>query len=154
MPKFTVGYAIRLLIVIVAAVLFFSLICRPYIIDGSSMKPTYPDSGFMLSNETAFWFRDPQVGEVVIARVNKNTSYFKRVVGVAGDRIQWRGGVLYRNGKPMSETYVKCQCDWESEETVVQPGHTYLVGDNRSMPQDVHRHGQVINRRITGVPLW
>jgi len=153
-PKFTVGYCVRLLIVAAAAVAFFSIVCRPYLIDGSSMKPTYPDSGFMLSNEMVFWFRDPRVGEVVITRVNKDTSYLKRVVGVAGDHIQWRAGVLYRNGEPVTEPYVKSKCDWDTEETVVQPGHTYVVGDNRSMPESAHRHGQVINRRITGVPLW
>ncbi|MEA4861951.1 MAG: signal peptidase I [Victivallaceae bacterium] len=153
-PKFTMAYMVRLLIVAVAAVLVFTFVCRPYIIDGSSMKPTYPDSGFMLSNEMVFWFRDPKIGEVVIARANKDTSYLKRVVGTAGDRIQWRAGVLYRNGEPVSEPYVNYPCDWNTEEIVVQPGHTYVVGDNRSMPQSAHRHGQVINRRITGVPLW
>jgi len=153
-PKITPFFIIRLTIVIVAAVLFFSFVCRPYIIDGSSMKPTYKDSGFMLSNEAVFWFRDPRPGEVVIARASKDTSYLKRVVGVAGDRIQWRGGILFRNGEPLTEPYVIYPCEWETAEVVVQPGHCYVVGDNRSMPESIHRHGQVMNRRITGVPLW
>ena len=38
---------------------------------------------------------------------SEGVNYVKRVVGLAGDRIQMRGGLLYINGEPVKEEYVR-----------------------------------------------
>jgi signal peptidase I len=45
----------------------------------------------------------PAYGDVVVFRLPKDTStdYVKRVVGLPGDRIQMREGLLYINGQPV-----------------------------------------------------
>ena len=62
--------------------------------------------------------------------------------------------LLIRNGEVVDEPYVKLPCEWNSEPVKVEPGHYFVVGDNRSMNKRNHRHGQLLARRIVGVPSW
>jgi len=153
-PDFTWWYFLRVALVAAAAFLFFSFVCRPFIIDGASMLPTYPSSGVLFSWNVPYWFGTPKRGDVVIARINHNKSYLKRVVALPGDRVQWRSGALYVNGEPQHEPYVVYPCEWNNEEVVVAPGYVFVVGDNRSMPQREHNHGQISVKRIIGRALW
>ena len=153
-PKLSWKYLIRLLIIAGLAFIVFGYLFRPMILNGGSMLPTYPESGFLFSWNGAFWFLTPQLGEVVICRFTDDIYYLKRIVGVPGDVIEWRDGRLIRNGEVVDEPYVKLPCEWNSEPVKVEPGHYFVVGDNRSMNKRNHRHGQLLARRIVGVPSW
>ncbi|MDD4817343.1 MAG: signal peptidase I [Victivallaceae bacterium] len=156
-PRFTVWYLARVGVVALLAVCFFTFVCQPFVIDGASMMPTYPEHGLMLSWNVGYMLHRPAAGDVVIVRVNDSASYLKRVVALAGDHVRWNRGKLMVNGEPLDEPYVVYSCDWDSgdgDDIVVEPDHAYVVGDNRSMPQRNHVHGQVALKRIKGVPLW
>jgi signal peptidase I len=49
------------------------------------------------------WGADPQRGDIVVFRLPTDTSvdYIKRVIGLPGDRLQVRAGVVYINGQPV-----------------------------------------------------
>jgi len=153
-PKITKKYCLRVAIVAIIAYIVFGFLCNPFIIDGESMMPTYPKHGCMLSWNGAYWFKPPAIGDVIIARFNSRIAYLKRIVALPGDTVQWIDGTLYRNGEPMNEPYVKYSSNWNSELITVEPAHVYVVGDNRGMNRDEHKHGQLKINRIIGVPLW
>jgi signal peptidase I len=46
---------------------------------------------------------EPKQGEVAVFRYPKDTSvdYIKRVIGLPGDKVQMRGGILHINGTPL-----------------------------------------------------
>lgn len=51
------------------------------------------------------WGKLPERGDVVIATpTGKNQDYIKRVIGLPGDRIEVRGGVVILNGVPVKRT--------------------------------------------------
>ncbi|OPZ74051.1 MAG: hypothetical protein BWY82_00876 [Verrucomicrobia bacterium ADurb.Bin474] len=54
------------------------------------------------------------------------------------------------DGVAVTEPYVLLPCDWNLESRVVDPGHFYVIGDNRSVALDQHVFGQVSRGRITG----
>ena len=69
-----------------------------------------------------------------------NQYFVKRIVALAGDRVAMKEGVLWRNGKPVKESYAQpCRipemCNFPKEITV-PPGHVLTLGDNRENSDD------------------
>jgi signal peptidase I len=58
-------------------------------------------------------YRDIRRGDIVVfLSVSDPGMYIvKRIIGIPGDRIHLREGVLYRNGQRVDEAYVKRDCD-------------------------------------------
>lgn len=71
----------------------------------------------------------------------------KRVVALAGETVEFRDGRCLVDGVPLDEPYVRFPCDWNAPPKLVPPGHLYVVGDNRSMPQETHVSGVIDARR-------
>ena len=82
--------------------------------------------------------------------------FIKRVVGLPGDRIALKDGVVVRNGTPEREPYIaSCgqdPADCTFPRAVVLPAGTYFVlGDNRGASDDSRFWGPVRARDIVGV---
>ena len=99
-----------------------TVLLQPFTIPSGSMMPTLLVGDYLLVNKFAYgysryslpaynpdWFEgrlfgsQPERGDVVVFRLPSNPSidYIKRVVGLPGDRVQMRDGVLYINDKPV-----------------------------------------------------
>ncbi|MDD3154353.1 MAG: signal peptidase I [Victivallaceae bacterium] len=154
MPELTTRFLIRLVLWIGGAYVVFGILLTPCVIDGASMEPTVRKRGVTLCWRWHYSFEKPKYGDVVIVRYVGKTFFLKRIVGLPGDTIAFRDGVLIRNGKAVQESYVRFPSDWNLPERKVEPGHVYVVGDNRSMPLSQHKFGQVSEKRLYGVPLW
>lgn len=80
-------------------------------------------------------------------------SYIKRVIGVAGDRIQIVNGKVYVNGKELVEDYLE---DGVTTKTVyyndltVPEGCIYVMGDNRDESMDSRTFGCIPLERVEG----
>ncbi len=120
------------------------------------MEPTYRDGTLLFYLPWLPRLRPPSVGDVVMVRMaGRRVMLLKRIVAMAGDTVEFRGGWLYVNGQRREEPYVEYRyCNWELAEREVQPGHVYVVGDNRGMPMDRHYFGRAARKRIIGYPLW
>lgn len=98
-----------------------TLLFQPFYVAASSMAPTLLVGDYFFANKFAYGYsqfslpfapwgfsgrifaRDPQPGDVVVFALPKDPSitYIKRVVGVGGDHVQMKGGLLYLNGTPV-----------------------------------------------------
>ena len=67
-PKMVRSFFIRFLIVAAVAWLFFKFICLPLIVAGGSMLPTYAERGFNFCWRPAYWFSEPERGDVVVMK--------------------------------------------------------------------------------------
>lgn len=116
----------------------------------------------------------PDRGDVAVFKLPKDnsTDYIKRVIGLPGDRIQVRDGILHINGQPaqrekVSEVSVGSGSVTIYEETLpngvthlirergddqffdntpvyeVPEGHYFMMGDNRDSSQDSRALSQV-----------
>ncbi len=112
----TIVYA--LLIAGVFRTLFF----QPFWIPSGSMKDTLLIGDFLFVNKMSYGYsrhscpfsicpfpgrifgNDPELGDVVVFRhPTQNADFIKRVVGLPGDKVQVRNGVLYRNGEEATQ---------------------------------------------------
>jgi signal peptidase I len=155
LPSITPGFVLRALSVAAATYIFFGLVCTPFLIRGKSMEPTYWDGGFNFIWKPKYWFSEPSRGDVVAVRLaGDRVVYLKRIVALAGDKVEFREGTLMVNGSPLDEPYVQGPCTWNLPEREVEGGQVYVVGDNRAMPMEGHDFGQTSSRRLVGGPLW
>jgi len=154
-PRMTAKSLLRLCCTALGAYFFFGLLCRPCLIQGESMRPLYSGHGLTFCWTPAYWRSKPQRGEVVVVRfVGEKVFLLKRIVALEGDQVEFRNGVLLVNGEKADHWPVVGPCDWELSPRIVEKGHVYLVGDNRSMPINEHIFGQAPANRILGKPLW
>ena len=107
-----IEYSISFFPVILIVFLLRSFLVEPFKIPSGSMIPTLLIGDFILVNKYAYGIRIPVVnrkvveigrphrGDVMVFRypVDPSLDYIKRVVGVPGDRIEYRGRRLYING--------------------------------------------------------
>lgn len=167
-----------------------SFIVEPFQIPSSSMVPTLEVGDYILVNKFSYGLRlpvlqtkilevgEPKRGDVMVFFPPDDNRYFiKRLVGLPGDRIEYRGKVLYINGEQVSQTLLaelppgRPTVELAAEKLgatehlinksllsrgaegswVVQPGHYFLMGDNRDNSHDSrYWDGQVPERNIVG----
>lgn len=155
-PNFNANFWIRLGVLCVLTFVIVRFVATPAITNGESMLPTYGAHQFVIIWKPAYWFRDPQVGDVVAVKyIGQRVMYFKRVVALAGQSVEFRDGALFIDGEECQEWWGSATpCDWNLPKRIVPEGEVYLVGDNRAMPMEQHIFGHVDARRIVGTPLW
>lgn len=103
--------------VLLIVLLVRSFVAEPFRIPSASMLPTLHVGDFILVNKFSYGLRlpvlhtrivpvgEPQRGDVAVFRFPEqpDIDFIKRIIGVPGDRIQYRNKVLYINGKRMDQ---------------------------------------------------
>jgi len=131
------------LIAVVLAVIIRSLLFEPFNIPSGSMKPTLLVGDYLFVQKQAYGYsrysfpfgvapiegrifeKDPKRGDVVVFKLPTNTSidYIKRLIGMPGDTIQVRRGLLYLNGEEVPREavgYKKFDDEYLGEVTMME----------------------------------
>lgn len=132
-PAFTIARAILWILLFLFAFRYLVLGIR---VTGQSMEPTYTHGQIRFVNRLAYRSAPPQRGDVVAVAspVMKNVLILKRVLGLPGESIAIRNGVIFVNGKALEEPYVKGKTSFRSKrEYTLQPREYFVIGDNRDV---------------------
>lgn len=142
----------------------------PVSVEGDSMEPTLSHKDRLVLSKVG----DINRFDVVVfpAPDEPEKQYIKRVIGLPGDEIQYRDGILYIDGEEVEEPYVNnldedtdfynfttadfsLQTLYGVEE--VPEGYYFLLGDNRVNSKDSRSFGFVSEESIVGktsVRVW
>jgi signal peptidase I len=144
------------------AVLFcfflITFVVQAFRVQGASMLPLLDDNERIVVNKFIYRFQPIRRGDVVVFWYPRDpsVSFIKRVVGVAGDMVELRRGVLIVNGQRIDEPYIdrRYQDDRSYPPVEVSTGHYYVLGDHRRGSNDSRNWGEVPERYIYGKALF
>jgi signal peptidase I len=154
--------AIAIAVLLAAGIRYF--IFAPIIVDGLSMMPTLHDHDRMIVNKLAYKIGEPKRFDIIVFHAEEDKDYIKRVIGLPGDRIEYKNDTLYINGKEYKEPYLdeykKQVIDGPltepftleeiTGEAVVPKGHLFVMGDNRRFSKDSRHIGFVPMEKVVG----
>jgi len=154
-----------LVILLVAFALVFGVV-RPFILEAfyipsESMEPTLDVGERVFVNKFVYRFSEPERGDIIVFRSTEggNEDLIKRVVGLPGDTIEVRDGVLFVNGEHREEPYLNKQFPDSGSygPITVPPNHLFMMGDNRANSRDSRFFGPLPFENIEGeafVSFW
>ncbi len=183
-----------LVLMLVVAVFVMTFTVQPIRIPSGSMEKTLEIGDFLLLDKEATVRRagwalpagNVARGDVVVFHdpvEDPAVHLVKRVIGVPGDRIRLRGGMVYRNGVLLKEPYamyrtsqrnvfrdefpnlsmmdpgvnaawwVKLRGLVRDGEITVPAGDYFVMGDNRNDSEDSRFWGFVPRDMVVGVPV-
>lgn len=144
--------------IILAGVIRFYLFA-PIVVDGESMMPTLKDQDRMIVNKVSYTIGEPERFDIVVFRATEDKDYIKRIIGLPGDHIAYKDDVLYVNGKPIDEPYLKAYKEQVGDgnltydfsmENKVPEGELFVMGDNRRYSKDSRMIGTIPMDRVIG----
>jgi signal peptidase I len=161
----------------IAFVLAFEAeVAKPYRIPSPSMEPTLHCarpvafcqgrfSDRVIANRVAYRFGDPKRGQIVVfmspAEARRcgagegGSTFIKRLIGLPGEVVSEREGVIFIDGNPLSEPYVDPALRGKETGSWVRvpPDHYFLLGDNRIHSCDSRMWGTVPRSDLIGPAL-
>ncbi len=150
------GYIFYIILAVVFALTFRTYVFARANVIGPSMQPTFndKDSVFLekVSTETGHISR----GEIVTfySKDENNDDYIKRVIGIAGDKVEIKDGKVYLNGQLLSENYLPEGTITEpnslTTQYVIPEGYIFVLGDNRGNSTDSRILGPINLKDVKG----
>ncbi|MFQ5555486.1 MAG: signal peptidase I, partial [Acidimicrobiia bacterium] len=164
-------------IALVVAVVIKTFLIQAFFIPSGSMKDTLEINDRVLVNKLSYRFGDvgrgdvivfddprgPETdGESVVGAFLRNlaesvglstpqSEFIKRVIGLPGETVEIREGVIFINGAPLAESYLAPGTrmpDFGPE--LVPPDTVFVMGDNRNASQDSRVFGPIPKEDIVG----
>lgn len=135
-------------IIIIAVVIAFAInnfIIINANVPSGSMEKTIMTGDRMIGLRTAYWFNEPQRGDIVIFKNpdDESETFVKRLIGMPGDKVVIKDAKIYINDstEPLEEDYLPEEwtrgngSDGEMEYNVPE-GCYFMLGDNRNISHD------------------
>ena len=113
-------------------------------VDGASMEPTLQSGEFVIVNKLAYFFGDPEVGDIIVFHFPRDPDqeYIKRIIGLPGDRVEVKNGEVFVNDQILDEDYIAAAPVY-NEVWEVPADSLFVLGDNRNNSSDSHSWGSV-----------
>ena len=162
-------YAETILICVIFVVFTRAFIFQQSKIPSGSMEDTLLIGDYIMVNryvyspaETAWEkallpVRDVRRGDIIVFKFPEEpeTDYIKRVIGLPGDKLEIRRGIVYANGQRVDDPYVKeaYRLPDNYPEFTVPEGNYWVMGDHRDRSSDSRVWGTVPRELIKGRAL-
>jgi signal peptidase I len=153
-----------LIFALMIAALVVVFIVQPVKVEGTSMLPRLHDGERIFVNKLIYydeyrWAPKVERGDIVVFWYpdDPSKSYIKRVVGLPGDTVEVREGVVRINGSDLDETYLEHKYNLSPKNQApiyVRPNYYFVMGDNRDNSYDSRSWGLVPKKYIYGKALF
>jgi len=143
--------------IILAAVIFVVLQAtfQTFIVVGCSMEPNFQWTQRLVINKAVYHFQKPERGDVIVFHPvdNLQADYIKRVIALPSDTVEIKEGVVYVNGSPLDEPYIKEPAGRYFLSDPIPNENYFVLGDNRNNSNDSRNGWTVPQQNIIG-KVW
>lgn len=144
----------ELLITVAIAVVIFVAArqtIQTYEVFQMSMEPNFYEGQHVVVNKAVYFWSEPERGDVIIFDApDSEDDYIKRIIGLPGDTVEIRNGLVFVNGTALVESYVAAAPIYTMAEITVPEGEYFVLGDNRNYSNDSHTGWRVSEDTIHG----
>ena len=130
------------------------------------MEPTLNNGDVFLLNKMSYKFGEVKRNDIIAFNDSQSKYLVKRVIGLPGERIDYKDNILYINNEPYTETFlgenvVTTNFDMElikgCENGTIPEEHYLVLGDNRGNSMDSRELGVISKDDIIGktsIRIW
>lgn len=154
------AFGIGIIIFLFIRIFFFS----NYVVEGVSMEPTLENGNKLIVNKMSYQIGELNRFDVIVFHHNEEEDFVKRIIGLPGDKIEYRNDELYINGEKINEPYLetyrkdlsgdKLTGDFTLKELTgvetVPEGKLFVLGDNRLKSWDGRQFGFISADQVVG----
>lgn len=148
--------------------IFRPYVAEPYVVDGASMDPTFQTGDYLIVNKLSYEVGLPKRNTVLVFRYpnNPKTNFIKRIIGLPGEKVTMKDGVVtivnkeFPKGFLLDQSYVVHQCLPSPDrycikdfEITLGPTEYFVMGDNRVDSFDSRSWGPVDKKFLLGEPI-
>lgn len=135
-------WVVEIIAVILLAYFLVEYAAEKTTVVGESMETTLQEGDKVIINKLAYRFSKPNRFDVIVFKQRgKEHSYYniKRIIGLPGETVQIKDGVVYINGEPITE---KSDVDVINnpglavEPITLEDKEYFVLGDNRNLSED------------------
>ncbi len=144
------------IVIIIVVVLIRTFIATPVLVNGSSMYPTLKNNELLLLKKYDSSYKRYDI----VVLDYKNEKLIKRVIGLPGEIVEYKDGILYIDGNKTEDEFSSITSDFKSSELItgsIPEGYYLVMGDNRKNSIDSRTIGLINEDDINGVTnfsLW
>jgi len=150
--------AVEILLVIGAAYFIIHFAVEKTTMVGESMEPILMNEDKIIINKFAYRFTEPKRFDIIVFKQNgKEHSFYniKRIIGLPGEKVLIKDGIVYINGKPLGEKInleLMTTAGVAEEEIKLDENEYFVLGDNRNKSEDSRfaSLGNVVKEDIIG----
>ena len=140
------------IIIVISVILFRSYIITPIEVEGTSMYSSLDDGEILLLKK---YDKNYKRFDVIVFSNGKDR-LIKRIIGLPGETLKYKGNKLYINEKYIKEPFLKNNqktYDFSLEDLgyeQIPEGYYFVLGDNRTNSTDSRIIGPVSSKQISG----
>lgn len=138
-----------ILVIIFVVILFLYVVSFQQVV-GPSMQTTLQEGNIVVVSKLSYKFNDVKRGDILVFEYDGMKNLIKRVIGLPGEKIEFKDNVLYINDEAYEEKYLN-DVKTEDYSSGIIPENQYIVlGDNRENSMDSRDIGPIKKEDIIG----